>query len=256
MPRIGRGPAAARARSASASGNCRCRLVFPEQDVEAGFLQQRSCLLRGAQEARRRRVGPHHRVGRLASRSLRDILDCQPPAGLQHPVHLRVVALSVGDVHRHVLRPRQIETPVSEWQIERRALFEVHPIGQPGATGELDRRGDEFGSQVDPGDPAAPHFGQISRRASQPRADVEHTLTRLRRQHACKFLSRDTAARVQLIHRGQVIDGQAIDVLARFCESREDAFDQSVTAVVACNLARHALVLLVNHGATLSGIIA
>lgn len=52
------------------------------------------------------------------------------PSSLQHAVHLPIECRLVWDIHRHVLRPNDIEGVIWECEVERIALLISHEMGQ------------------------------------------------------------------------------------------------------------------------------
>ena len=70
-------------------------------------------------------------------------------------MHLAIMRVAVGDVHRHILRPHDIEGDVLKRQIERTALAVIDPADKPGLFSQQLGDLDEFRGQIDAADAAA-----------------------------------------------------------------------------------------------------
>src|SRR5262249_24678226 len=91
----------------------------------------------------------------------------------------------------------------------------------------------EFGSQVDPGDPAAVTAGEKPRRAANARADVEHPLTAAQTGELGQPDRRLPLAAMKLVYRSQIIRRQMGDVLSRLPQRAKDNVAEAFSGVMS-----------------------
>jgi hypothetical protein len=143
-----------------------------------------------------------------------DFLQGELAAGLEHPAHLAVEAVAVGDIHRGILRPHDIETHILERQVERIALPVIDPADEAGQAGQHLRDANELGGQIDAADTAAIMPGEIARRTTEPRADIEHPLASSEADELGEPHRRRPLAAVKLVDGCEVVGRQMVEVLS------------------------------------------
>src|SRR5438067_4612015 len=208
------------------------RRVLPGDDTEAGALECGPGRLRRKQKADALVARPRRRVIRLASGTGRDVLQRQASAGLEHTTHLAIEAITVGDVHRRVLRPHDVEARVGKRQVERVSLPVGDLVGEPSTLCKHSGERDEFRSQVEAVDLAAELAGEIARGSADAAADVEHALGAVDLRQLCQPYGRIAPARMELIDRREVVRRQVLDIFSRFLQRPQDDVAEGASPVV------------------------
>jgi len=170
---------------------------------------------------------------RLASGTGRDVLQRQASSRPEHTTHLAIEAIAVGDVHRRVLRPHDVEARVGKRQVEPVSLPVGDLVGKPGALRKHSGERDEFRRQVEAVDLAAELAGEIARGSADAAADVEHALRSVDLRQLCQPYGRIPPARVELIDRREVVRRKVLDILSRFLQRPQDDVAEGASPVVA-----------------------
>ena len=137
----------------------------------------------------------------------------------------------VGDVHRDVLAPDEIEAAVGVGKIGDAALPGGDRPVQPAERVQAFRRGDVFGSNVDRRHRAAMVVREIARRAADAAAGIEHAHPFRYAGELGQHLGLRQPAAVQLVDVLEHFDGWVPDVLAVRFERGEDTLDQTFGTV-------------------------
>jgi hypothetical protein len=143
-----------------------------------------------------------------------NLLQGELPARSQHSTHFAVQPIAVGNVHRRILRPHDIEAVPLEGQVERITLPVIDLIDEPCQSREHLGNADKFSGQVDAADPAAVAPSKIPRRAAEPRPDIEHPLGSAKADKLGEPHRRRPLTAVELVDWCQVVRGQMVEVLA------------------------------------------
>ena len=109
-----------------------------------------------------------------------------------------------------MLKEHEIERAVCEGEVERVADLERRSVLHAAARGQILRRVDERLAEIDAGDVAAEGRGEEPGRPADAAAEVEHARLRPDGRHRGQVLGREQPARVELVHRGEVGDGQPL----------------------------------------------
>src|SRR6266446_4917454 len=136
---------------------CQCRRcgILPHEDTEPGHFKARAGRLLRIEKADAGRPRPTVPVMRRTAWPRGDLLQAELATGFEHAVHLGIKPVTVGDVHRYVLRPHHIEAHILERQVECTPLPVIDPADEPGQPSQHFGNPDEFGGQIDATDPAA-----------------------------------------------------------------------------------------------------
>lgn len=115
---------------------------------------------------------------------------------------------TVGDIHRHVLGPGEIEARIPVRECQRVRTFAGDRVGKPCALGQIGRRVDEGWAEIDAANMGAEGGGEITRRSAEAGPDVEHLRAAFDSSRLGEFDGRSKAARVKLIERRKIGRGK------------------------------------------------
>src|SRR6266851_397250 len=197
-------------------------LVFPNENAKAGAFQCRTRRLRWDEKADALLARPRHRVVRLAARSGGHVLQRKTTRRFEDAADLAVEKRAIGDIHRGILRPYEVEFAVGERHRCRIAVAVVDKPVEPGAPRQ--HRGDttELGGEVEAGDVAAIGRGEIARWTADAGTDIEDEVPRGRGEQGSELGRRGAPPGMEFIDRREIVGGQAIYVFAGMRERREN----------------------------------
>ena len=132
-----------------------------------------------------------------------DVVDRKAPARAKDTEGLGIESVSIGNVHRDVLGPRDIETCVLEGQGQGIAASVPDPVVQPATFRQEGCGLDEPGAQVHADHTAVVVRREVPRRPAQARADVDDRFAGLDPDGLGQFHGRSETARVELIQGRQ-----------------------------------------------------
>jgi len=162
-------------------------------------------------------------------------LQRQPASGFEDAVHFRIKPITIGDVHRGVLRPDHVEGHFFERQVERVALAIADLSGQPGALGQHLRHTAEFGGQVDALDLAAVAAGEKSRWPADPGPDIGHPFATAQPGEIGQSDRRLPLPAMKLVDRSEIVWRQMVDVLPSPLQRRENDPAEILTGIMGFN---------------------
>ena len=195
---------------------------------EAGLRQNGAGLVGGQKRAGLGGLRPGYGIHRFRiTVGGERIVEGEASAGLQHAAQLAIKRFSIGDVHRDVLRPDEVELGILEWQPHKVALTELHEVGQMRAVGQHPGNRYIIGRQVDAFHPAAEGFAKVARRSAETGARVEHPRFGVDADPFSKRDGRGQPAHVKLVERRKTA---GVDRRFHRVDRRGDAVEQFVPA--------------------------
>ena len=153
-------------------------------------------------------------------------------------MHFAQEARLVLDIHRHVLRPDDIELAIGERQIERVALLHIEQRFEAAAAVEDAGGFNQLSGQIDPRNPAAEIVRKVTRRAADTAADIEHMHVAGNSDGYRLIPGGRQPAGVEMLHRRQAIGAEALGVLAAFAQCRIDAAQDTGPGPVVLDIGR------------------